>query len=270
VRRSAAELPRSRTTGRVPARIGFDTAIAGVRYQIGDVTFTRETFASHPDQAIVVHIAASKPGQVSFTARLSSEHTSAQTRLVGKDQLALAGHVEDGGMKFEARLRAVAEGGQLTVTDDRLSVSSADSATLVLMAATNFQGYRDLSADPPPACAQSMQIVAGRSFEALRQANVADHQRLFRRVSLDLRGKGDAPLCPAQGRAALPSRQTSGSRSLQPGHDPGLAALVFQYGRYLMIASSRPGGQPANLQGLWNDKLRPPWTASGRSTSTPR
>lgn len=228
--------------------LDLDTATVGVRYRVGDVTFTRTAFASHPDQVIVVRIAADKPGRVGFTARLTSEHASATSRAVGPNELAMAGRVKDGAMRFEARVRAMAEGGHVVVTDEQLSVSDADAVTLVLAAATNFRTYRDVGADPAARCEQCLEAAVGRSYEALREAAVADHRSLFRRVRLDL-GRTAAAGNPTDRRIA----------GFTAGDDPDLATLVFHYGRYLLIASSRPGGQPANLQGLWNDKLRPPW-----------
>ncbi|MBI5395065.1 MAG: glycoside hydrolase family 95 protein, partial [Verrucomicrobia bacterium] len=228
--------------------LNLDTATATTRYKIGDVTFTRETFASHPDQAIIVRVMASKPGRVSFVARLTSEHKPATTRAVGKDALALAGHVEDGGMKFEARLRAVAEGGKLTASDEQLAVENADAVTLVLVGATSFKNFRDMGADPAARCEKQMASISGRKFDAMRAAHIADHQALFRRVALDL-GRTDAAKNPTDQRIA----------EFAAGNDPGLAVLTFQFGRYLTITGSRPGGQPTNLQGIWNDLLRPPW-----------
>ena len=228
--------------------LNLDNAIATTRYKIGDVTFTREAFVSRPDQAIVVRIAASKPGSVSFVARLTSEHKSATTRAVGKDALALAGHVEDGGMKFEARLRAVADGGKVTVSDDQLAVENANAVTLLLVGATGVKNYRDMSADPAARCERFIKSLAGNTFDSMRDANVADHTRLFRRVALDL-GRTDVAKNPTDQRIA----------EFATGNDPGLAALMFQYGRYLTITGSRPGGQPTNLQGIWNDRLHPSW-----------
>jgi alpha-L-fucosidase 2 len=235
-------------TGDYRRDLNLDNGIATVRYKVGGVTFTREAFASHPDQVIVIRIAADKPGSVSFMARLTSEHKSTTTHGVGKDTLALAGHIEDGGMKFEARLRAVADGGKVTATDDHLAVENADAVTLWLAGATGFKNYRDMSANPAARCAAMMERAGKRKFDAMRQAAVADHQRLFRRVALDL-GRSDAAKNPTDQRI----------REFATGNDPGLAVLMFQYGRYLAIAGSRPGGQPTNLQGIWNDRLRPPW-----------
>jgi alpha-L-fucosidase 2 len=228
--------------------LDMDSAVARVRYKVGGVTFQREAFASNPDQAIVVRISADKPGSITFTATMDTPHKSSQVRRAGGDQLALLGQVEDGGLKFEARLRATAEGGKVIVKDDGIAIEGANATTLVLAAATSFKNFRDISADPAARCEATMKAVAGKTFDGMLKAHVADHQKLFRRVTLDL-GK--------TGTAALPTDQRLKQVSKQP--DPSLAALFFQFGRYLLIASSRPGGQPANLQGLWNELLKPPW-----------
>jgi len=228
--------------------LDLDTAVARVSYRHGDTTCLREAFASHPDQVIVWRITADQPGRVSFTAKLDSPHKSARTAARGGDQLALFGQVQEDGLKFEARLRAVVKGGNVTVNDDEIKIENADSATLILAAATSFKNFKDISADPAVRCEAVMKAVAKKDYDALRQAHVADHQRLFRRVQLDL-GQTDA--------ARLPTDQRLKGVAKEP--DPQLAVLYFQFGRYLLIASSRPGTQPANLQGIWNDQLRPPW-----------
>jgi alpha-L-fucosidase 2 len=228
--------------------LDLDAALATVRYRVGDVTFTRRVFASHPDQLLVVSLSADKPGRLSFTAALDSPHPSAHTRAVGTDQLALLGQVEKDGVKFEARLHVLADGGQVSARDGGVAVEGANSATLLLAAATSFRNYRDVGADPAGRCAAALKAVAGKSFDALLTAHEADHRRLFRRVALDL-GPGGADDLPTDQRL----------RALAKKDDPPLEALYFQFGRYLLIASSRPGGQPANLQGLWNDKMSPPW-----------
>jgi alpha-L-fucosidase 2 len=228
--------------------LDLDSAVARVRYRVGNVAFERQALASHPDQVIAVRLSADKKGQVSFTARLDCPHEGAQTRIVQGDQLALRGQVEMGGLKFEARLLVLAEGGKRTLGDKEVVVENADSALLLLAAATSFRNYRDISADPVARCEKALKAARGKTFAALRKAHVEDHRTLFRRVALDL------------GKTAAAGRPTDQRlKDAAKSDDPQLAALYFQFGRYLLIASSRPGGQPANLQGLWNDRLKPPW-----------
>jgi len=241
--------------------LDLDEAVASVRYTHRGVLHTREVFASWPAQVIVVRLSASRPGSVSFEASLSSAHkdsTVKATRVAaagplpdgrGSDPtLSMAGRVADSAIRFEARLLVLAKGGQQEVRGQKIAVTGADTAVLILSGATNFKNYRDVSGDPRQRNDGTLAAVRGKPFDQLRVAHVADHQRLFRRVALDL---GATPA------AALPTDERI--RGFASGHDPQLVALLFQYGRYLMMGSSRPGGQPANLQGLWNDSNRPPW-----------
>jgi alpha-L-fucosidase 2 len=230
--------------------LDLDSAVCAVRYAVDGVNFERTMFASHPDNAIIIRITADKPGAVSFTAKLDAPYKSSRTRGLQPNGIALAGQVEEGGIKFQARLRASLEGsGTFEVKDDSLIIDRADSVILVLVGATNFINYHDISGDPRQRCEEMLTSTAGKSFKELRDAHVADHRALFRRVLLDL-GRTPAADKPTDERL----------KDLAKGaNDPQLQALYFQFGRYLLIASSRPGSQPANLQGIWNDSLTPPW-----------
>jgi len=228
--------------------LDLDEAVVSTRYTVGGVTYTRETFASHPDRVLVTRLVAERPGALSFHARLASPHAGAEVRPLGSGQVALAGRVADGAIRFEARLEVTAAGGTVTAADGGFTVTGADSAVLRLVAATNHVSFRDLSADPAARCAALLARGAGKDYATLRADHVADHQRLFHRFSLDL---GPSPA------AALPTDERL--RAEDKSGDPQLIALYAQFGRYLMIASSRPGDQPANLQGNWNDRLDPPW-----------
>jgi alpha-L-fucosidase 2 len=228
--------------------LDLDTAIAKVSYRVGDTTFTRECFASFPGKVIVWQVTADKPGRVSFTASMDSPHQSARQAVCRGDQLSLSGQVEPGGLRFESRLKVTARGGKVAVKGSAITVENADSATLVLAAATSFKNYKDITANPAARNDATLAAVRGKDFDTLLRAHLADYQRLFRRVSLDL-GQTAA--------AKLPTDQRI--KGFASGNDRGLAVLAFQYGRYLLIASSREGGQPANLQGIWNDSLNPPW-----------
>jgi alpha-L-fucosidase 2 len=227
--------------------LDLDSATATVSYQVGGVTYQREVIASHPANAIVVRLSASKPGQLNFAVRLAPAHAAAKGA-VESDQLTFGGQVEAGGLGFEARLRVIPQGGALARTTDGLKVEGADSAVLVLVAATSFEDYQHIGAGPGARNQKTLAALKGKSYSALRSAHLKDHRALFRRVSVDL---GATPA------TELPTDE----RLKQCGKtdDPQLAALYFQFGRYLLIASSRPGGQPANLQGVWNAELRPPW-----------
>ena len=224
--------------------LDLDSAVARVTFVSDGVRHTREVFASHPAQVLVVRLEASRNGALSFRARLSRiERASA--RSIGPDTVAMAGRMKgEPGMRFAAHLRVRAEGGAVESRDGEIAVSGARAATLLLAARTDYWG-----ADPEAACAADLRAAAAKPTAALRREHVADHRRLFRRVSLDL---GRTPLAdlPTDERLAATRRGEA---------DPGLHALLFQYARYLLIASSRPGDLPAHLQGLWVEGVQTPW-----------
>ena len=232
--------------------LDLDTAIARVSYRANGTSFTREIFASPIDQVIVVRLSADKPGQIGFSARLTSPQSATATS-AGDDTLVLAGRngkspAGPGKLKFEARARVAAVGGKTTVGKDAITVQGADSATLLIAMATSFKSFKDVSGDPEELSKRQLAAVAAKSYADLRAAHIAEHQRLFRRVTFDL-GASKAARLPTDERLL----------AFGKGGDPQFAALYFQFGRYLLISSSRPGGQPANLQGLWNYHLEPPW-----------
>ena len=258
--------------------LDLDTAVARTTYKSGGVTYTREAFASYPDNAILVRITADQPGKVSFTVKLDSPHKDHEREALGKNGIRLKGEVndpkapEDPGTKFEAVLSVRPTGGQTaTARDGGINVHGADAATLVLVAATSFVNWQDVTADPAKRCADYLSKIGDKSYDALRSAHVADHQALFRRVTFNL-GRTDRADLPTDERL---KHVNEASKSIAGGNkdkpkpdalpregldaDPALAALYFQYGRYMLIASSRPGTQPANLQGVWNELLDPPW-----------
>ena len=225
--------------------LDLDTAIARVSYRLGGVRYTREVFASAPDQVLVVRIAADRPGQVSLSAGLDRAQ-DARTEVVSPERIDLSGALSGGrGMSFQASVRVLAEGGRLDAFPERAEVEGADAVTLMVAAATSYRG-----GDPRAIVEGHLLAAARKPYDRLRADHVADHQRLFRRVDLHLG--------PSGGAAALPTDERL-ERVKRGERDLGLDALYFQYGRYLLIASSRPGDLPANLQGLWNDSLHPPW-----------
>lgn len=231
--------------------LDLDSAVARVTYHANDVTFQHEAFASYPDQVIVLRITGNQPGHVSLTLKMDSPHKISQTKAIAPDTLALTGQVEEGGVRFESRLRVLNTGGRVTTDDQGITVEKADAVTFLLTAATSFKSFQDISADPAQRCAAVLDALNRRSFDALRAAHFADYRRLFERVSFNL---------GSTARAALPlDQRLQKAEDLGLAGDPALATLCFQFGRYLLIASSRSGGQAANLQGIWNDLLTPPW-----------
>ena len=251
--------PDHNNTSDYRRELDIDSAVATVSYRREGVTFVREVFASFPDNVIVIRLTCDKPGRLTFTAAMDSPHPQSRTLTVDDNTLALRGRLVgitggkvqgrvENSLRFEAYLKASAHGGRLAVDSEKIAVSGADSATLVLAAATSFRSYKDIGGDPEAMCRRTIKAVERKSYEALRKAHVADHRRLLRRVALDL-GATDAANQPTDQRIADFAKQ----------NDPQFAELYFQFGRYLLIASSRPGGQPANLQGIWNESLNPPW-----------
>ncbi len=231
--------------------LDLDSGIASVSYRANGITFRRDAFASQPDQAIVLHFTADKAAQISFSLQMTSPHTNAETRLLKPDTLVLAGQVEPDGLRFEARVRVIHSGGQIITNGNIITVTNADAVTLYLAAATSFKNFQDISADPAARCASDLKKVSRREYASVLAAHLQDYKNLFQRVQLAL-GHSDRELLPTDER--LKQVKLTGLTN-----DPALAALYFQYGRYLLISSSRAGGQPANLQGLWNDQLDPPW-----------
>ena len=232
--------------------LDLDTAVATTRFKVGGATFTREVFSSPVDQVLVVRIACEKPASVSFTARLSRP-ADAKATFAAPDRVVMAGRCDGGkGMAFQAHLKAIATGGKVGGSKDTLTVTGADEAVLLLSAATDYvmdRGRNYRGKDPAALCEKHLAAASKKSFAALRAAHLAEHRRLFRRVAIDL-GRTPAARQPTDERVAALRSGTA---------DPHLAALYFQFGRYLLISSSRPGCMPANLQGLWGDGLRMPW-----------
>ncbi|WP_321470100.1 glycoside hydrolase family 95 protein [uncultured Paludibaculum sp.] len=230
--------------------LDLDTGIASVRYTVGGVNYVREVFASAPGRSIVVRITADKPGQVSFRATINrpadatSESKPGRLVLNGQALPKKAPGERQAGVRFRAEVNAVASGGSVKSAGDHLDVTRADSVTLTIVAATEIR-EKDLSA----ACERDL-AGSARSYAILREEHIADHQRLFRRMRLEL------PVDTAA--RALPTDERL-ERVQKGAPDDDLLALYFQYGRYLLIASSRPGSMAANLQGKWNESLTPAW-----------
>lgn len=250
--------------------LNLATGVVRVSYRVRDATYTREVFSSAPDQALVVRLACDQPGQLSFHATLTRSQDS-QTTTAAPDRVILRGEaiahtnfwmrgnltperlkaerdqLEPTGVKFRAVLRAVNEGGQVELSGTDLIVSKANAVTLLIVASTDYSG-----GDPAAACAQYL-ASAAKPYSALKTAHLADHEKLFRRVELEL-----APPASDPSVETLPTDERL-ARITKGLDDPGLSALYFQFGRYLLMGSSRPGTMAANLQGIWNESMAPPW-----------
>lgn len=228
--------------------LNLNDAVAYTDFEFDGVKYRREVLASAPRQVIAIRLSANQPGKISGSILYRAAHPGATHAGNGTNELVLTGGVSDGPMRYEARLTAHAEGGSLRQTGDRLEIAQADAVTIYLAAATNFRNYQSLDADPAARNQATLAGLRGIHWQQLRQEAVAEHQALFQRVKLDL-GASPASAWPTDTRV----------REFAAGNDPQLATLLFQFGRYLLIASSRPGTQPANLQGIWNHLNKPSW-----------
>ncbi|MGW0801839.1 glycoside hydrolase family 95 protein [Nonomuraea sp. NPDC002799] len=226
-------------------------AVARVAYTADGVRHSREYFASHPANVIAGRISADRPGQVSFTLRVSAPHDGVRAG-VSDGRLTVRGVLADNGMTYEAQVRVVVSGGSRTDGSDRITVTGADSAVFVVSAATDYAGiYPEYRGDDPHAAvAAAVDRAVAQGYDALRRAHQDDHQELFDRVRLDIGQR--TPSLPTD---RLLAAYTGGASA----DDRALEAMFFAYGRYLLIASSRAGSLPANLQGVWNDSVTPPW-----------
>ncbi len=233
--------------------LDLHTAVASVSYTENGVHFRRQVFSSPVDQVIVVRLTADQPGQISLAASLATpQRASLEVENGGTLVLrGMNGSSEGikGALKFQACVRVLPQGGRISDGTNEISVAHADSVTLLVAAATSYKNYHDVSGNPEAIVKQQLAAAAGKSFADLLAAHIAAHRRLFDRVSLTLGTNTAASELPTDERIA----------NFDRGDDPELAALYFQFARYLLISSSRPGTQPANLQGIWNDSMHPPW-----------
>ncbi len=242
--------------------LDLENGISGVSYVSDGITYQREVFSSAPDQVIVVRITADKPGSISFTANLRGERNQVHSNYAtdyfkmdpyGNDGLILTGKSADymgveGKMRYEARIKAIPEGGTIKTNDVNLIIENANSVTLYFAAATNFVNYKDVSADQHQRVINYFKAIENKNYNSILTSAITDHKKYFDRVSLQLSNTANSYL-------PTPERV----KKIQTEPDPSMAALSYQFGRYLMIGSSRPGTQPANLQGIWNDNMNPSW-----------
>ncbi len=255
--------PDQGTVTHYTRELDMDEAVTRVRYQRDGVTFVREVFSSAPDQVIVIRLSCDRPGTLNTDLTLDSLHEhrviAAEGNMLvmqgqwigeGKDRPLIAG-VEGPGLRFETRLKVDLEGGQVSMDQTTLKIRNANTVVCRVVAATSFVDYRDISGDPGQRCRDAIKISEGKSYRQLRDSHVADYQTLFSRVRLNL-GEGHVS------KSALPTNERLANYK-KGMVDPGLEALYFQFGRYLMISGSRPGTQPLNLQGIWNEHTTPPW-----------
>lgn len=250
--------------------LDINNALSTVSYTLGGVNYKRETIISYPDKVMAIRITASKPASISFTTSISSKLKYAVTA-VAANYLILKGkapkHVahratepqqivydDKEGMTFEVHVKVKAEGGSTKATGNNITVSKANSVTIYLTDGTSFNGYDKspgLEGKDPSIEAKNALVKAyAKPYSTIKTAHTADYKKLFDRVSFQLEGNAELSKLPTNVRL---------SRQGQLGNDQGLQVLYYQFGRYLMIAGSRPGSLATNLQGIWNDHVQPPW-----------
>ncbi|OCT11362.1 alpha-L-fucosidase [Paenibacillus pectinilyticus] len=223
------------------------TGIAKTSYILDGTKYQREIFTSTIDQVLVIRLSSDRAGGISFSTNLSRRPFEGTTGKAGAESILMQGQCGPEGVHYATVLRAVAEGGNVQVIGDFVSVEEADCVTLYVAAATTFRHL-----DPLSVCHSRIEASMAKGFETIREDHVKDHRSLFERVQLELEDSNANEL------AALPTDERL--RRIQDGNeDHGLISLFFQYGRYLLMGSSRPGSLPANLQGIWNESHTPPW-----------
>ncbi len=233
--------------------LDLTNAVVSSRYKLNGVNYETKVFSSFPDQILIIRISADKTGSVSFSATLDRpSKVEIKTNL--NDELIMSGKTNDFEkvrgelLQFNTKVKILSTGGSVTASDTALIVSKADAAEIYVSMATNFVNYSDISANAGERVNNNLQTALKKNYDKLLNDHIADYQKYFNRVSLDL-GITDAVKNPTDIRL----------EEFAKGNDPQLVALYFQFGRYLLISSSRPGGQPANLQGIWCDQLTPSW-----------
>ncbi len=233
--------------------LDIENAIEKTSYKVGDIVFTREAIASFPDRLVVMHLTAGKPHSLSFTATFSTPEPKATITTNSSNELTIAGTTIDhegvaGMVKYKGIAKFKLSGGSLSATGTSLLIKNADEVTIYISVATNFKSYADVSGNENSKAEGFLVKGYSKSFATILKGHIAAYKKYFDRVKLDL-GTTAAANLPTDERL----------KNFASANDPQLAALYYQFGRYLLISSSQPGGQPANLQGIWNNKLYPPW-----------
>lgn len=238
-------------------QLNLDDAVTRTTFEVDGIRYTREVFCSAPDDVVVVSLTASQPAALTLEVRLDRP-ADFETIAVGDTMLMMSGQASHNGkhkgVRYHATLYADVSGGQCVARDNTLAIRQADAVCLLLTAETDYNKrapYEPLTDDLRARCGGKILEALAKSYDTLKVAHCEDYQRLFRRVELDL-GGAEAAQTPTDKRL----------EAVKAGaDDPALAMLYFQFGRYLLISSSRPGTLPANLQGLWNEQLEAPWNA---------
>ncbi len=233
--------------------LDIERAVAKTVYTVNGITYTREVLASFPDRVVVMHLSASKSHSISFTAFFSTPQPNAEIKTTSQNELTISGTTIDhegveGKIKFKGIAKFKAEDGHLSSTDTSVIIKGANAVTIYISIATNFNNYHDISGNENERATNYLNKAYTKSFANILKAHVTAYQKYFNRVKLDL-GTTDAANFPTNERL----------KNFNSTNDPQFVTLYYQFGRYLLISSSQPGGQPATLQGIWNNKLFPPW-----------
>jgi alpha-L-fucosidase 2 len=232
--------------------LDIENAVYSTSYTVDDVNYKREVFASHPDQVIAVKLSADQPGSLSFTANLNGP-LAKNTKAVDANTLEMTGisgthEGVEGQVKFNTRAKILNTDGATSADGDKITVTDASEVVILISMATNFVDYKTLTADENEKCKKFLTAAETKSYPEIRKAHISDYRKYFNRSSLNL-GTSPASEHPTDTRV----------KNFSQTNDPSLVALYYQFGRYLLISSSRPGGQPANLQGIWNGSTNPAW-----------
>ena len=223
-------------------------AIAKTSYTVNGIDYQRTYLASQPNQAIIIHLTANKKASISFNAALSSVHQNSSVKVLNNHNILLFVQVKDGALRGESRLTAVIKNGVVKTVNNQIRIQKADEVTLYLTAGTNFINANDVSGDPTFAITKALNSLKGKTYADIEQKHIQEYQQYYNTFKVDF-GRSENEKLPTDERL----------QQFATANDPGFVALYMQYGRYLLISSSRPGTQPANLQGIWNDLLAPPW-----------
>ncbi|WP_442591131.1 glycosyl hydrolase family 95 catalytic domain-containing protein [Pedobacter sp. AW31-3R] len=242
--------------------LSLGTAISTTRYTVGDVHYTREYFISQPGQVIVVHLKADQPGKINFSATLKSPHKNTHFRKIDNYTIAMGVKVRDGALKGESYLSAKVTKGKVVLEKGKIVISGANEVTLYLAAGTNFINYKEVSGNPDLICQRAMSGINNKTYAEVKAEHLREYQPYYNTFSIRLGNKNRQGMTHPDSSTTLIGRQKPTDKRLEDfknGNDPSFAALYLQYGRYLLISSSRPGSKPANLQGIWNEQLSPSW-----------
>jgi alpha-L-fucosidase 2 len=229
--------------------LDISNAVASTTFSADGIHYRREYFVSQPNQAAVIHLTADKKASISFDALLKSPHKKFTVTKIDNHTISLYVKVKNGALHGESYLRVITKSGMVKVDEGKLIIRNADEATLYLTAGTNYKNYKDVSADAKAPCINALKTVVGKTYQQIKSAHIKEYQKYFNTFSVDLGTASKNEILPTDIRI----------EKFATSNDPSFVALYQQYGRYLLISSSRPGTRPANLQGIWNDLLTPPW-----------